>query len=123
LAIVGGGLLYLGDDGMTTDDRWTWNDLGEQIDSLKEKKKLDDFRLTNRQKTLVHSLARGLTNRQIADEQGISENTVERNMLTLFNKFGVRNRQQLPLIVAAIFPDEFFDEEGELTSGSAIMPE
>jgi len=42
----------------------------------------------------------GDTNREIAKRLGISENTVKRHVLNLFDKVGVSNRVELALFVA-----------------------
>ncbi len=40
-------------------------------------------------------IARGLTNRDIADELGVSERTVDSHVLHILNKLGFRSRAQI----------------------------
>ncbi len=50
--------------------------------------------LTRRENQVLQALARGLTNRAIADELVISENTVKNHVRRLFEKLGVRSRTE-----------------------------
>lgn len=50
--------------------------------------------LTRREVQVLQALARGLTNRAIADELVISENTVKNHVRRLFEKLGVRSRTE-----------------------------
>lgn len=50
--------------------------------------------LTRREQQVLQALARGLTNRAIADELVISENTVKNHVRRLFEKLGVRSRTE-----------------------------
>jgi DNA-binding NarL/FixJ family response regulator len=51
--------------------------------------------LTPRERQILRAVARGLGNRQIAQEFGISEQTIKNQMSTLFQKVGVSSRVQL----------------------------
>jgi len=51
--------------------------------------------LTRRQNEIVDLLARGLTNRQIADVLFISERTAENHVKHILHKLGFRNRSQV----------------------------
>jgi DNA-binding NarL/FixJ family response regulator len=51
-------------------------------------------RLTPRQRQLLALLTRGLTNRQIARNLGISERTVHDHIVGLYERLGVRSRTQ-----------------------------
>ncbi len=53
-----------------------------------------DNKLSRRQSQLIHMLDRGLSNRQIADELGISEHTVKVHLWRLFRRLGVKSRTQ-----------------------------
>ncbi|MBP7565148.1 MAG: response regulator transcription factor [Burkholderiaceae bacterium] len=53
-----------------------------------------DSKLSRRQGQLIHMLDRGLSNRQIADELGISEHTVKVHLWRLFRRLGVKSRTQ-----------------------------
>lgn len=50
--------------------------------------------LTEREKTLMAALAKGRTNTELADELGISINTVKFHLRNLYDKLGLRNRSQ-----------------------------
>jgi two-component system nitrate/nitrite response regulator NarP len=50
--------------------------------------------LTGREKTLLAALARGRTNTELANELGISINTVKFHLRNLYEKLGFRNRAQ-----------------------------
>ena len=53
-----------------------------------------DTKLSKRQKQLIVMLDRGLSNREIADELGISEHTVKVHLWRLFRRLGVKSRTQ-----------------------------
>ena len=53
-----------------------------------------DSKLSKRQKQLIVMLERGLSNREIADELGISEHTVKVHLWRLFRRLGVKSRTQ-----------------------------
>ncbi|MGH6625537.1 MAG: response regulator transcription factor [Burkholderiaceae bacterium] len=53
-----------------------------------------DSRLSKRQNQLIIMLDRGLSNREIADELGISEHTVKVHLWRLFRRLGVKSRTQ-----------------------------
>jgi two-component system, NarL family, nitrate/nitrite response regulator NarL len=55
-------------------------------------------RLSERERQIVEGVARGLKNRDIATEYGISENTVKRHLQSIFSKTGVRDRLELAVI-------------------------
>jgi DNA-binding NarL/FixJ family response regulator len=53
-----------------------------------------DSKLSKRQNQLIVMLDRGLSNREIADELGISEHTVKVHLWRLFRRLGVKSRTQ-----------------------------
>ena len=53
-----------------------------------------DSKLSRRQKQLIVMLDRGLSNREIAEELGISEHTVKVHLWRLFRRLGVKSRTQ-----------------------------
>ncbi|GAC1599239.1 MAG: response regulator transcription factor [Ramlibacter sp.] len=53
-----------------------------------------DSKLSKRQKQLIVMLDRGLSNREIAEEIGISEHTVKVHLWRLFRRLGVKSRTQ-----------------------------
>ncbi len=50
------------------------------------------LQLTKREKALLEGLSRGLTNRELARDFAISDNTVKFHLSNLFEKLGVSNR-------------------------------
>lgn len=68
--------------------------------------------LSRRERTLLEALARGLTNRELARELEISENTVKFHLSNLFEKLAVRNRAQ-----AIAF---FYEQRGAAGTGGPI---
>jgi DNA-binding NarL/FixJ family response regulator len=66
-------------------------------------------------------LVRGLSNRSIAAEQCITEDTVETDLRTLFHNFRAEDRTQLLFLAKEVFPEAFRDADGFLISGSATM--
>ncbi len=51
--------------------------------------------LTSRERHLVRALARGLSNRQIAEELELSEQTIKNQLTAIYQKLGIRSRLQL----------------------------
>jgi DNA-binding NarL/FixJ family response regulator len=50
--------------------------------------------LSDRERQVLHQLAEGLTDREIADRLGISPRTVETHVGSILHKLGVKNRAQ-----------------------------
>ena len=50
--------------------------------------------LSRKERAMLESLSKGLTNRELASEFGISINTVKFHLSNLFDKLSVRNRTQ-----------------------------
>lgn len=57
-------------------------------------------RLTVREREVVRLLARGLGNREIADELFIAENTVKNHVRAILEKLGVRTRTEAAMLAA-----------------------
>ena len=55
--------------------------------------------LTRREQQIAEHVARGLTNRQIAAECGISKETVKRHLASIFAKLSMSNRVGLAIHV------------------------
>ena len=76
------------------------NDIGSALhalltpDSAFEESTPADNKLSKRQKQLIIMLDRGLSNREIAEELGISEHTVKVHLWRLFRRLGVKSRTQ-----------------------------
>jgi DNA-binding NarL/FixJ family response regulator len=63
--------------------------------------------LTARQRQLVELVAEGLGNREIARQMNVSENTVKKALLRIFDKIGVSNRVELVLCALAFRRNDF----------------
>ncbi len=55
-------------------------------------------RLSERERQIAYLVARGMKNREIAQELNISENTVKRHLQSIFNKTGARDRLELAVL-------------------------
>ncbi len=55
-------------------------------------------RLSDRERQIASLIARGLKNKDIGRELGISENTVKRHLQSIFNKTGARDRLELAVM-------------------------
>ncbi len=51
--------------------------------------------LTNRERQMAQAVSRGLRNRQIANEFGISEETVKKHLATIYSKLALQGRVAL----------------------------
>jgi DNA-binding NarL/FixJ family response regulator len=56
--------------------------------------------LTNREEVLMHILASGATNREIAARLGLREQTVKNRLSVIYTKLGLRNRLQLAVYMS-----------------------
>lgn len=55
--------------------------------------------LTQRERQMAHAVSRGLRNRQIANEFGISEETVKKHLATIYGKLALPGRVALAVHV------------------------
>lgn len=55
-------------------------------------------RLSERERQIAYSVARGMKNRDIASQLNISENTVKRHLQSIFGKTGARDRLELAVL-------------------------
>jgi DNA-binding NarL/FixJ family response regulator len=55
--------------------------------------------LTCRERQMAQAVARGLRNRQIAIEFGISEETVKKHLATIYGKLAINGRVALAVLV------------------------
>ncbi|HKR31569.1 MAG TPA: response regulator transcription factor [Terriglobales bacterium] len=55
-------------------------------------------RLSDRERQIAYSVARGMKNRDIATQLNISENTVKRHLQSIFGKTGARDRLELAVL-------------------------
>jgi len=66
--------------------------------------------LTKRERQIVARVARGRTNREIAQELNIGEQTVKNHLSGIFEKMQVRNRLELALLAVQRGLDRGLDE-------------
>ncbi len=59
---------------------------------------MDTSGLSNRERQIVAAVARGLSNRAIAEETNIAPQTVKNHLSAIFQKLQVKSRVQLALI-------------------------
>ena len=55
--------------------------------------------LTDRERQMAHAVSRGLRNREIASEFGISEETVKKHLATIYGKLALPGRVALAVHV------------------------
>jgi DNA-binding NarL/FixJ family response regulator len=55
--------------------------------------------LTHRERQMAQAVSRGLRNRQIAMEFGISEETVKKHLATIYGKLAISGRVALAVLV------------------------
>ena len=55
--------------------------------------------LTSREREMARAVSRGLRNRQIAHEYGISEETVKKHLATIYGKLALKGRVALAVHV------------------------
>lgn len=60
--------------------------------------------LTYREQQMAHAVSRGLRNRQIANEFGISEETVKKHLATIYGKLALPGRVALAVHVLQARP-------------------
>jgi DNA-binding NarL/FixJ family response regulator len=59
--------------------------------------------LAPREQEVVHWVSEGLTNREIADQLGLSENTIKNYIFRIFDKLGISKRVELLIYAASQF--------------------
>jgi|SRR5580698_1379484 DNA-binding CsgD family transcriptional regulator len=61
---------------------------------IPDERKREDLHITRRELEILELIARGLSNREIADKLFVSENTVKTHSSRVFDKLGARRRTQ-----------------------------
>jgi len=76
-------------------------DVGASVRRLDHaRRQSQSFGLTHRELEIVRAVVNGDTNREIAARLSISQNTVKRHLMHIFNKIGASNRVELALFAA-----------------------
>jgi DNA-binding NarL/FixJ family response regulator len=70
--------------------------------------------LSKRELEVVHNLAEGLTNREIADRLGLSQHTIKNYLFRIFDKLGVSSRTEL-LFLTLKNPRSVVENEGRVS--------
>jgi len=84
---------------------WIDPELQARAEHLAETFRGERVALAPRERQLIRYIRRGLRNREIAKELGVTEGTVKVYLHAIFEKLGVKNRTEL-----AIRADEFLTE-------------
>jgi two-component system nitrate/nitrite response regulator NarP len=80
---------------------WVDPEVALRIDSVKGRA-AGGPALTPRERDLVDLVRRGMRNREIAEELGVTEGTVKVYLHALFDKLGVENRTELAMRAAQL---------------------
>ncbi len=64
------------------------------VGPLSDKRKREDLHLTRRELEILELIARGLSNREIAEKLFVSESTVKTHSSRVFDKLGARRRTE-----------------------------
>lgn len=72
-----------------------------------EHNKMADRIFSRREMGVLNGLTRGMTNRQIGDDQGLAVPTVKMYVRSIFRKLGVRNRLQAAVVARKVVPFAF----------------
>jgi DNA-binding NarL/FixJ family response regulator len=67
------------------------------IEALHRREAPGDFNLTRREREIIAALVSGLSNREIAQQFGVTEITVKHHLRSIFDKCGSSNRLELAL--------------------------
>ena len=86
-------------DSVAEGGRWVDPEVAERIRTIKERA-VSGPSLTARERELVELVSRGLRNRDIASQLGVTEGTVKVYLHGIFYKFGVDNRTELAMRAA-----------------------
>ncbi|MFT5873462.1 MAG: DNA-binding NarL/FixJ family response regulator [Clostridium sp.] len=56
---------------------------------------MDEFDITDREKDIINLVYEGKTNKEIADQSFVTENTVKKHLSNIYRKMNVKNRSKL----------------------------
>jgi two-component system nitrate/nitrite response regulator NarL len=84
--------------GQTWVDRETVSDLLHYMRGQSMPEAPRKFRLTPREQQVVAAVVSGLTNKDIAKQFSVSEDTIKHHVSNIFDKLGVSNRLELALV-------------------------
>ena len=93
ISAVMAGQYWVGRDSIADLVHYLWD---QQFSSKKQTRK-PNFGLTERELEIVSAVASGCTNRDIAEDFSISQQTVKHHLTNIFDKTGVSNRLELAL--------------------------
>ena len=93
ISAVMAGQYWVGRDSIADLVHYLWD---QRFTSKKQTRK-PNFGLTERELEIVSAIASGCTNRDIAEEFSISQQTVKHHLTSIFYKTGVSNRLELAL--------------------------
>lgn len=79
--------------------------------------------LTEREVKIVNLVAQGLPNRTIAEQRGITENSVKKALLRIYDKLGVSNRVEVVLYAVTHSGDIIFHDKAPQVPALAITEE
>jgi two-component system, NarL family, nitrate/nitrite response regulator NarL len=83
-------------DSVRGGERWVDPEIAERIKAVRKRTESGPS-LTPRERQLVELVSRGLRNRDVAAELGVTEGTVKVYLHGIFDKFGVESRTELAL--------------------------
>lgn len=72
------------------------NVVSESVEERRMRSKVES--LTPREREIVETLSKGLTNREIAEELGMKEKTVRNTLTSIYSKLGVSQRLELAIL-------------------------
>jgi DNA-binding CsgD family transcriptional regulator len=91
--------------------------------NFERESKFSELALSDRQKDILHLLAKGKSNKEIAFDLGITEGTVKQHLFTLFKKIGVTNRTKAVLKAEDLLKGYLTNIEDANLVGKAVDPE
>lgn len=86
---------------------WTDPELQARAEELAETFRGERVTLAPRERQLIRYIRRGLRNREIAHELGVTEGTVKVYLHAIFEKLGVKNRTELAIRADELLAESF----------------